>query len=91
LAYELARRANDVIEGKGDKNIRWAFRQFDSIPGELGYYSPKNLRDLNDKLREVSAKPNNALRADHLDTLAGSWTKEQADEFDKHLAEQRRI
>lgn len=43
------------------------------------------------KLRGVSAKPNNARKTNDLDALAGSWTKEEADAFDEHLADQRKI
>ena len=56
LAYELAKRTNEVLEGKSNRRLRWALRVFDRIPGEPGYYSPKNLLELNEKLEELSVQ-----------------------------------
>jgi hypothetical protein len=36
--------------------MRWALKVFDRIPGEPGYYSPKNPLELNEKLEELSAQ-----------------------------------
>jgi hypothetical protein len=56
LAYELAKRTNDVLNGKGDTKFRWALREFDRIPGEPGMYSPKDLTDLDKNLNDISSK-----------------------------------
>ena len=55
LAYEIAKRTNDVLQGKRGSKPRWAFEQFGQIPGEPGYYSPKNLQELSLKNATLSA------------------------------------
>jgi plasmid stability protein len=44
---------------------------------------------LEESLLGKAAKPRCRYR--DLDHLAGSWTREQADEFDRYLAEERQI
>jgi hypothetical protein len=57
LAYEIAKPYKDVLEGKPQPDrFRWAFEELLTIPGELGYYSPKNLKDLNDRFDELRVR-----------------------------------
>lgn len=57
FAYELAKPFKDLLEGKPRvESFRWGFNQFDHIPGEPGYYSPKNLVELNVALDSLHPK-----------------------------------
>ena len=54
FAYELAKPFRDLLNGKPRvSSFRWAFEEFNRIHGETGYYSPKNLIELNEKLESL--------------------------------------
>lgn len=56
LAYEFAKPYKDVLAGNPPSKFRWGFDQLNHIPGEIGTYSPRDLRELNEKLNELSLK-----------------------------------
>jgi hypothetical protein len=55
LAYELHKPHRDLLAGKPRiPRFRWALKELLRVPGEPGYYTPKNLRDLNERLEGLS-------------------------------------
>jgi hypothetical protein len=55
LAYELHKPHRDLLLGKPRlPKFRWALEELLRLPGEPGYYSPKHLRDLNERLGGLS-------------------------------------
>ena len=55
LAYELHKPHRDLLAGKPRiPRFRWALGELLRVPGEPGYYSPKHLRDLNERLEALS-------------------------------------
>jgi hypothetical protein len=64
LAYEVFRLYDDISEGKGrfskEDKWRWAMQEFLKTPGDWGYYTPKNLDEINEKLRTLIEDANPA-------------------------------
>jgi hypothetical protein len=55
FAYELQKPTVSVLAGKPRlPKFRWGLEELLRIPGEPGYYSPKNVEDLNAKLQALS-------------------------------------
>lgn len=67
-------------------------RRLEERSEQLGLSLNKTvLRVLEERLIPGSPKPLGARRHDDLDELAGAWSREEAEEFDRALAEQRQI
>lgn len=59
LAYELHKPYRDILSEKPRiERFRWGFDQLCQIPGVPGYYSPRNLDELNRKLESLTAERN---------------------------------